>query len=346
MSRVAAQHRRPHAWTLPLAGSATLAEYIEDLQTSGARVAPGSDGTYWVASGRHVVRRVPAFHAAMPEPTEVDRALRHTGALLATYLTEPDDDHLANAWLYLRSGPEYSLGTLAPVMRRNVRRAMRELSIAPLTASELLAHGSQAFCDTRRRTGVGGETATSFRRYFAYRHRVDRPGRTYLGAWKGGRLAAFVKILHVDDWVELGLFSMDAMLGYRPNDALLYAVLSHYLAERKCRAVSFGVSSLQAGSNAAGLHRFKRKVGFRPSRVHRAFVLHPSLRVLGSPIALAAARWTVSGALRVRPRDRRLRKLEGMLDSMLGATSMMDAAEGMDGHRASSRWPRRWLCAT
>jgi hypothetical protein len=311
--------------TLSLPAASTLLGYVDCLRAAGVQICPGSAGTYWTASRDRVVRRLPTFHVGTPSQSEVDRVLRTTGGLIASYLTEPDEHHAANAWLYLCSDPDYSLGALAPAMQRNVRRALRELTIAPLGATELLAHGAPAFCDTRRRNGLDDGSPSGFRRYFE--SRVDRPGRAYLGAWKNSHLAAFVTVLQVDDWAELGCFSMDAMLWCRPNDALLYVALCKYLTERSCRVVSYGLSSIQARSKAGGLHRFKRKVGFEPSPVHRAFVFHPALRALANDVTLTAAHWTVNHALRVRPRDRRLKKLGGMLACMLGATSMMQAAE-------------------
>jgi hypothetical protein len=306
--------------TFSLPAGATLLEYVEDLRSDGVRVAAGGGETYWVATPHGVVRRVPTFHVDSPDPSEVDAALRASGAVVASYVTAPADGHPANAWLYLCADRGYALDGLPPTMRRNVKRAARELTIAPLTGAELLAHGARAFSDTRRRTGLDRETVATFRRYFAHRGYIDRPGRAFLGAWKDGQLAAFVKALHVDDWVELTTFAMDSMLRYRPNDALLYGALSHYLGRGGCRVVSFGLSSIQASSNIDGLHRFKLKVGFTPTRVHRAFVLHPSLRPLANRVTLRAARRTVNGALRVRPRSRRLTKLEGMLTCMLQAT--------------------------
>jgi hypothetical protein len=319
---IAAARLRP---ALSLPARATLLEYVDDLRATGVRVHPGSDGTYWAAFRDRVVRRLPTFHEATPDPAEVDRALRSTGALIASYLAEPDTQHAANAWLYLCEDHDYSLATRAPAMQRNVRRALRDLTIAPLTVTELLAHGGPAFCDTRRRNGLDDGTLIRFRRYFAYR--INRPGRAFLGAWRDGQLAAFLTIVHVDDWAELGCFSMSSMLGYRPNDALMYAVLTEYLAGRRCRVVSYGLSSIQARTSAAGLHRFKRKVGFHPSRVHRAFVLHPALRPFANRLTLRLAHRAVNGVLRIRPRDRRLKKLGGMLACMLGATWMMRAAE-------------------
>ena len=307
---------------------ATVSEHAADLRASGVRVCEGSDGTVWVASPDRVAWRVPVFSVAKVDPAEVDRVLQRTGAVIASYLTEPAFADPANAWLYLCADDQYSLALRAPAMRRNVRRALRELTIRPASSAEVLAEGMTAFCDTRRRTGLDDGTASGFRRTFAFKPHSECAGRAYLGAWRDGRLGAFLTILHVDDWVELGCFSMDSMLRYRPNDALLYVALSHYLTERRCRVVSFGLSSIQASTNAAGLHRFKLKVGFAPRPVHRTFVLHPSIRPFATRATMTAAHWAVNGMLRLRPRNGALKRFDGMLACMLGATWMMHAADG------------------
>jgi hypothetical protein len=333
--------------SLSLPSGTTLREYVQDLRAAGVRIYPGSGGAYWAASSDRVAWRLPTLHVSAPTDSEVDCALRATGALVASYVTEPDEQHGGNGWLYLCSRQDYSLRMLAPAMQRNVRRALRDLSIAPLTPRELLAHGHSAFCDTRRRNGLDDGTATGFRRHFAYRGRIDDSGRIYLGAWRHGQLAAFLTLLHVDDWVELGCFSMDSMLPHRPNDGLLYVALSHYLVNQNARVVSFGLSSIQADTKAAGLHRFKRKVGFSPHRVRRAFVLYPSLRAFANRATLTTAHWTVNEALRLQPRHRRLKELGGMLACMLGATSM-PATEGDDDGAGRSRllWQDGPLCTT
>jgi len=304
---------------------ATLLEYVNGLATTGVRVLPGSDGTYWVAYGDRHVRRLPAFHVGTPSRSEVDRVLRTTGALIATYLAEPDSSRRANAWLYLCSDQDYSHRRLPPAMQRNLRRGLRELTVSSLSHSDVLAHGGPAFCDTRQRNGLNDGTLVGFRRYFG--DHIDLPGEAYLGAWRTGQLTAFIMILQVDDWAELNCYSMSSMLEYRPNDVLMHLTLSHYLSERRYRVVSYGVSSLQTRSNAAGLHRFKEKVGFNPTLVHRAFVLHPTLRLFANPVTIAAAHWTVSRALQFRPLDRRLQKVEGMLASLRGTTRMVGQAE-------------------
>lgn len=339
--------RRPEP-RLSLAAGATLRAYIEDLRAVGVPVWSGRDGAPWAAFDPHAVRQVPSFHVGRPDPPEIDRMLRRTGALVAAYVAEPDEQRAANAWLYLCSDAQYSLRKLAPAVQRNVRRALRDLTIAPLTTGELFRHGGPAFCDTRRRTGVQGDTIAGFQRSFAQSNPTERPGRAYLGAWKDGQLAAFLTCLHVDDWVELGCYSMDSMLCHRPNDGLLYTALSHYLTQQKCRVVSFGLSSIQADSNIAGLHRFKRKLGFDVRPVHRAFVLHPALRPLANRVTLTAAQWTAHGVLRLWSGDRRLKKLGGMLACMLGTASTMHAAEPgtRDTGEGRSCWRRQSPCTT
>ena len=324
-----------------LPAAVTLEQYVESLRAIGIPVCAGTGRTFWVSSRERVVRRLPTFHVGTPSEDEVDHALRRTGGALATWLAEPDTRHAPNAWLYLCDDPDYARRRRPPAMQRNVRRATRELAIDWVSPAELLAEGAQAFCDTRERSRLDDGTAAGFRRSFEVR--ADQPGRSYLGAWKDGRLAAFVTLVHVDDSLELGSFSMNSMLRYRPNDALMYTVLSRYLGTRSCRVVSYGVSSIQAGTGARGLHRFKLKVGFEAIPVRRAFALHPALRPLAHRSTLTAAYWLVNGAMSVRPRSRRLKKIEGLLASMLGAAHFQPGPAAVSGSSIVADAPRvRW----
>jgi hypothetical protein len=299
----------------------SVTDYATDLAKIGVRILPGEPGTYWAGYETGALMRRPTFHVEPPDPDEVRRVLWHGRAAVASYLLEPDEHHPSNAWLYICTDQAYALEKLASNGRRDVRRGLRELRIAPLTPEELLTDGVQAFCDTRRRVGLSDGTPEEFRQRFTAHARL--PEHVYLGAWRDNQLAAFLSIIEVDDWVEFeGCFSMDALRQYRPNDTLIYSALSHYLVERKYRLVSYGLSSIQAESNTAGLHRFKMKVGFEARPVHRAFVAHPLLRPFVNQLTL----WSINAALRCRPGDRRLKKAGGMLASMLGDTSGLEAA--------------------
>ncbi len=301
--------------------SRSLTEYGADLARSGIKVFPGASGTFWTRHESGAMMRRPTFYTGRPAPHEVQKVLWSTSAALASYLFEPDEHHPANAWLYVCTDSNYALDKLAPAMRRNVRRGLKELTIAPLNPEQLLAHGSQAFCDTRRRAGLSDGTPEEFRHFLT--SNTSLPEMVFLGAWKENQLAAFLTITEVEDWAEIGCFSMDALLEYRPNDTLMYSTLFHHLVERNCRVVSYGLSSIQAESNAAGLHRFKLKVGFEARPVYRAFVPHPLLRPFVNRLTL----WGINQVLQLKPQDRRFKKAGGAVASMLGDISMTKTGE-------------------
>lgn len=297
----------------------SITEYAADRARTGFRILPGGPGTFWIGFGFGAMMRIPIFHLVPPTSDELKQVLWHGPATIASYTMEPDECHPANTWLYLCTDQTYALEKLAPAMRRNVRRGLRELTISPLTYDQLLAHGAQAFCDTRRRVGLSDGTLEEFQKRFTTQR---LPEVAILGAWKDNQLAGFLSITQVDDWVDItGNFSMDDLREYRPSDTLVYSALSHYLVERKCRLVTYTMSSIEADSNAAGLHRYKKKVGFEARPVHRAFVPHPLLRPLANRLTL----WGVNRALRFMPGDLRLKKASGVLASMLGDTRLVEA---------------------
>ena len=263
--------------------------------------------------------RMPGFLVGEPHPEQLRRLFRSSRALLATYLLEPDDAHPPNAWLYLCRDPGYSLEKLAPPVRRNVRRGMRELRIEAVAADTVLAHGFQPFSDTCGRIGLSDGTPENFRGWFAFRARCR--GHIFLGAWRDRDLVAFLSITAVDDWAEIeGCFSANAALELRPNDTLIVSALQEYLVERQCRLVSYGLSSVQSESNAAGLHRFKTKVGFEALPIHRAFVAHPLVR----PWINSFTHGCVRRLLAMRPSNRILKKCDGVLAAVRSQRTMVE----------------------
>lgn len=292
--------------------SVSMKEYAAALQRNGQRVVPGANETYWIAYESHALMRMPTCCIDPPSPEELRRLFRHDQALLLSYLIEPNNEHPANAWLYVCTNSQYCRKSLAPPVRRNINRGYAELRIAPLSVDDVLAHGFQAFRDTRSRVGLGDGTETIFQRRFS--ERANCSGHVFLGAWKSDKLAAFASITEVEDWAVIeGCFSADDALPLRPNDTLVFHALSYYLNERGCRLVSYGASSIQAESNRDSLHRFKIKMGFEAQPVHRAFVFHPFLRPFVNRISF----WGVNTLLRLNPRIRRLKKLGGVLSLAL-----------------------------
>jgi len=266
--------------------------------------------------------RMPLFHVEPPSSAEIRRALWRGRAAVVSYIREPDEHYPANAWLYVCTDCDYALEKLTPAMRRNVRKGFKELKIGPVTAAELLDHGADAFRDSRRRFGLKEEPVEEFRRQIALRAKCR--GHLFFGAWKDDQLAAYLSIAEVDDWAEVtSCFSVDRFLPMRPNDALLFYALSHYLRERAFRMVNFGLSSIQTDSNRAGLHKFKTKVGFEARPVHRTFIVHPLLRPFTNRLTLGG----IKVARQLRPGDGRLKLADGILGQILGHQQNSNIAE-------------------
>lgn len=306
----------------------TMSEYAAHLEKAGTRVFPGTSGTIWTTHHSGTLMRRPTCYVGPTSSAEVRKVLWHARAPAASYLLPPTSNRPANAWLYQCTDQNYSLTTLPSNMRRNVRRGLQELTIAPLESDAVLAHGAVAFCETRKRVGLNDGTPEEFRRRFTASSML--PEYVYFGAWRNGQLAAFVTIAEVDDWAEIeGGFSMDALRCYRPNEALVFTVLTRYLVERKFRVVGFGLSSIQADSKSDGLHRFKLKAGFEALPVHRAFVVHPLIRPLVNRLTLRG----INFALRLKPTDHRLKLACGALDYMLGGAHLpgSDSQEEREG---------------
>lgn len=298
--------------TQPPRSEISLRGYTNELDGAGTRVFPWGKETFWAAYEFGALMRIPSFHVGPPAKGEVQQVLQDARLAVATYLLDPDESHPGNCWLYVCSDPSYGLEKLSSTMRRNVRRGLKELQIRPVTLEELLSHGAKAFCDTRRRVGLSDGTPKHFRERVL--QRAKSKGHVFLGAWKDQKLAAFLSIAEVDDWVEIeGCFSCNSLLNFRPNDTLFFSALSQYLTERQCRIVSYGVSSIQEESNSETLHVFKTKVGFEARRVHRVFELHPFLRPFQTGMTLRLARML----LWLRPGNRLLKKIVGVLNNLV-----------------------------
>jgi hypothetical protein len=279
--------------------------YAESLKSSGYKVMGGSGNAIWVSHGRFAMQRQPVFARHLPTRDEIRHVFKRSHVPLLSFVVSPTNQWRANSCLFLCQDPEYSLEKLAKGPRYDVRRGLSEFEIRFLEPAELLQSGAQAYCDTHARTQLSGGTPERFRALFGH----PRTDRKYLGALRGDRLAAFLMITEVEDWISVGGYSATEFLPLRPNNALIYYAVQHYLVEKKFRVASYGLSSIQAVSNDVGLERFKLKMGFESTQVHRAFVVHPMLRPFVNRIS-----WGLANAmLRLSPQNMMLKKAEGAL---------------------------------
>lgn len=302
----------PRGGIMPWGTPLLITDYGAALKKSGIAVLPGAPGTIWTRYETAAMVRVPAFHTAPVSQLDARQVLRQGRAAVTSFILEPDEHHPPNACVYVCCDRSYALDKLVSEVRRHVRRAQGSLRIEPIDWKTLLENGLVAYSDTRARVGLSDGSLAHFRKRFeAF---SSYPGHYVVGAWKGETLAAFVTLIVIDDWVEIeGSFSANAELDQRPNNGLAHYVLDHFLVKQGVETVSYGISSIQESGQKSGLHSYKIRIGFEAKPVHRAFIVHPTLRPLANRITL----WSMKTALRLKPGDRRLLKAIGVINYLL-----------------------------
>lgn len=282
-----------------------ISEYCRQLEISGLKVVQGSENTVWVSHERFSMLRQPTCALHVPPREEVRNVFKRSNAVILSFVVKPSDTWTANSRLYHCTDSEYSLEKLGRGARYDTRRGLSEFEFKFLDQSEILRLGKQAYCDTLVRTGLSVAHRESFEVDFGR----PRPDRRYLGALRAGRVAGFLIMTEVDDWVSIGGYSANEFLPLRPNNGLIYYAVYHYLVKEKFRVVDYGLSSIQADSKAEGLHKFKVKMGFDATPVHRAFVVNPLLRPFVNRLSWRLA----NGILQLSPKHPLLKKAEGAL---------------------------------
>lgn len=294
---------------------ARLTAVLEALTGVGTTTRQAPDGSAWIASERWGLSRFPLLPGPAPGPAVVEALFRSARAAVLDFLLPADHAYEPTASLYLYEGPAYSLDQLTKNGRRDARKALRELRIGWITHEQLLLHGLPAYADCRVRVGLSDGTSDDFQRRFERLR--DIPGHHYLGAWKGDELAAFMTVHAVETSASIAAYSNSAHRGSCPNDGLIHVALHHCINERGLASVSYGLSSVQEQSNAASLHEFKLKAGFRAVPVRRVFRVHP----WAAPLVNRGTLATLHALLRVTPRNRFLKKASGVLAQIVSGSS-------------------------
>lgn len=284
-------------------------EYRQRLETSGLKVLLGSAETLWVSHERFSMLRLPACALGPPTTEEIRTVFRCSNSAVLSYTVLPSGERPANAVLYLCRDSEYNLDKLGKNARYDVRRGLKEFDIRFIEQHEVLELGKQAYTDTLGRAGLSAAHREKFEAAFGRSH----PGKCYLGAIREGRLAAFLQLVAVNDWVSLGGYSANEFLSLCPNNALVFFAARYYLSEKNLRVIDYGLSSVQAVSNARGLDHFKQKMGFEAVPVHRAFIVNPLLRPFVNRFSSAL----VNSMLKLSPQHTLLKKAEGALRMVL-----------------------------
>jgi len=283
---------------------APLARFLE----ARGRAVFELGGILWARPGRTFFQNLPFGAPVEPDRHALRAALRSRRAVGAAYATTTRPGW--SSGLFACFPKEYSLASVEPGHRRQVRRGLERAELRRVDPDELLASGLELNLQTmarHRRFDPEFGAPARWRRFVAAAR--DCPGVEISGAFVAGRLAAYWVSCRDPPWLHL-LHKMARTedLIHRAAVALDFWIVTEAAKLPEIEAVSN--SFVASVSGGASLDHYKRSMGFQVLPHRRAVELHPALRpVLTSAAALEVARL----ASRLRPASGRLRLLSAFL---------------------------------
>jgi hypothetical protein len=259
----------------------SLSEYVAHVTRHWPVV--WTDDIPWVKDGR-VLRPLAMPHrTGRVEAKEVRAAMREAGAWVALW---NDAWNLAETewWWVCATDPDYDIGSLPKKSRQKVRAGLRRCEVRRVEAGWLADHGYETYRSAFSR--YGQKASPTSRAAFAQQVKVNAEyhGRETWGTFKNGSLVAFASCILVEDAVSINWLKSDpdSHSSY-PNNALIFTLTHHYLAERGFKYVTGGHRAI---SHDTDIGQFLERMGFQRVFCPLRIQTHTAVRLLiHSPLA-------------------------------------------------------------
>jgi len=262
--------------------------------------------SYWCSLGPRVFQAIPFCWTINPTESELRYILfRHAGIGLR-YSAPATFRKGVVSYNVICDSSAYDIGSLPRSTRQNVKKGLAHCAIAPISFARLAIDGWHLHLDTLRRQN---------RRDFLTKETWERschaaedlPGFEAWGALLGGKLAAVILLVRVNDWIILlSQQSLTACLHAKPNHALVYRLTKDLLARENTRAIFYSLKSLDA---PARVDDFKFRMGYRKIAVKQCVLFHPLVSPLINDHTLSG----LQGFQRRYPSNPWLAKAEGLV---------------------------------
>ena len=300
--------------------TASLDELLDCYSGQGRASFRGPDGSAWIGHELGGLCRYPVLPGPSPDTKTINALLAKRKIWILDFIQPPTPGQTANCFLYLFNGREgYALEQLGTSGRRDARKSLRELDIKWVSHQVVMATGYPVYLDCRSRVGLSDVRPADFAKKFG--GLAETPGMSYLGAWKGEQLVAFMTMQVVGDTVAIAAYSGNAFRSSCANDGLIAIAMEYWLNQPGIVRASYGLSSVQEIENNKTLHVFKEKVGFEAIPVLRSFLCHPVL----VPLLNSGTRHGIAMLHRAFPRNRILSKANGTLGMMVDALGVSES---------------------
>ena len=260
--------------------------FAEWLIRQGHHIARSESGCWYDAAPR-VYQSFPYHCIRLPREGELPQLLRDHRALCARYSTHPGANGGCVSYHAVCDNKAYALEALDRRTRQNVRRGLKECGVEPIPLTRVADEGWELEADTcRRQTRQSAFTKKSFR--IRVNAAEGLPGFEAWGAVVGGRLAAYLLALRVDDTLELlSQACRTECLRNSPNHALVFVATREFIRRPDVRSVFYTVQSLDAPSN---VDEFKFRMGYTAKPIRQRVAFHPLIAPLVNKLSYAGLR--------------------------------------------------------
>lgn len=200
----------------------------------------------------------------------------------------------------------YDFRMLPRQSRQNVERGLTQCVVEPISFSRLANEGWNLHSDTLKR-----QNRRDFETKQQWKRRCDAAadllGFEAWGALIGGKLAASLMLVRIDDWIiMLSQECLSEHLAHKPNHALIYIVTKEFIRRATTKSIIYALQSLDAPDS---VDAFKFRMGYRPVIVKQRVAFHPLLSVLVNRRSMGF----VNGLLHGNPSSSFLAKAAGMM---------------------------------
>jgi hypothetical protein len=276
------------------------------LELRGRRMINACGATWYMGSSRFLVS-VPYEQLLDPDPLELRRMIRETGAFGARF---PSANWSGlESGLYVLRAQEYGIETVDEECRAFIERGSEGCVIRPATKEQLLTQGWGLNVSHMARNGRYDREFCNRRRWETFVEAAFTCSEvSFPAAFRGSRMAAYMVTCREHRWQHiLHHISRHEDLASFANHALTFEVTRNALRDPDIEAVAYGYVPL---CSAGGLHEYKRQFGYQVLPHRSAIQLHPALdAVLNS----AVARGVVHAARSLRRNYPKLETLEAVL---------------------------------
>ena len=242
-----------------------------------------------------------------PEPTELRRMIRETGAFGARF-PSASWTGLESGLYVLRHG-EYDIESLHEKYRLRVSRGLESFYVRPATKSQVLNQGWALNLSTMARQGRYDAEFGDRRRWETFVEAAFACSEiSFPAVFRGSRMAAYMVTCREQRWLHI-LHQMwrHEDLQHSPNHVLTYAVTQQAAADPELDAVCYGYAPLCGGDR---LHEYKLRFGYEMVPHRSAIQLHPALGMLNCRLGRAALHAVRS----LSRRNQHLQMMEAVLE--------------------------------